>query len=108
MLADGHGQCKQMIVCPFHGWTYNLDGTLRRPYLPKSLPELDSTEFGLKPIETDLWMGFVFLRFQPGGQGSVSQILRRREAEVAGYETATMIPAEGSFWSQEIAVIYLN
>ena len=44
-----------------------LDGTLRGPASPDSLPKLDRTGYGLKPVELDLWMGFVFVRFLPGG-----------------------------------------
>ena len=29
-VVDGtQGQCRGSLVCPFHGWVYNLDGTLR-------------------------------------------------------------------------------
>ena len=29
VVADSQGNCKNALVCPFHGWVYNLDGTLR-------------------------------------------------------------------------------
>ena len=29
VVADNQGNCKNALVCPFHGWVYNLDGTLR-------------------------------------------------------------------------------
>lgn len=104
VLADKKGVCKRVMACPFHGWTYNLDGTLRRPYMPESLPELDSVEFGLKPIEMDIWMGFVFLRFLPGDQPRVSEIMARHEAEVGPFGLQDMEPSHDDFWSQDVAV----
>lgn len=104
VLPKDHGRCKNVMVCPFHGWSYNLDGTLRRPYLPESLPPLDSKAFGLKPIEMEIWMGFVFIRLQPGTQGSVSDMFIRHIPEIDGYQTENMIPTSNQFWTQEIDV----
>jgi phenylpropionate dioxygenase-like ring-hydroxylating dioxygenase large terminal subunit len=42
----GQGHCKNALVCPFHGWVYNLDGTLRGPARPKSFGELDKSSLG--------------------------------------------------------------
>ena len=47
VVASEKGTCKNALVCPFHGWVYNLDGTLRGAARPRSFPELDKTEFGL-------------------------------------------------------------
>ena len=49
-------------------------------------------------------MGFVFVRFLPGDQPSVSQVLARHDAEVAPYATDAMVPAPDEFWTQELAV----
>ena len=38
VLAAEAGTCRSAITCPFHGWTYNLDGTLRGAAQPSSLP----------------------------------------------------------------------
>ena len=93
-----------MITCPFHGWRYNLDGTLRGPAFPDSLPKLDRVEYGLKPVDMDIWMGFVFVRFLPGDQPPISRVLARHDAEVAPYGTDAMVPAAGEFWTQELGV----
>ena len=104
VVATSRGRCDRMITCPFHGWRYNLDGTLRGPAFPDSLPKLDRVEYGLKHIDLDIWMGFVFVRFLPGDQPSVSQVLARHDAEVAPYATDAMVPAPDEFWTQELAV----
>ena len=70
VVADEKGHCKNALVCPFHGWVYNLDGTLRGAAQPRSFPELDKNEFGLIPLDLEIWMGFVFVRFRHGPQPS--------------------------------------
>jgi len=104
VLAGERGECPHVITCPFHGWSYNLDGTLRSPAVPSSLPKLDPVEHGLKSIEMEIWHGFVFLRFLPGDQPSVATIFARHEEEVAQYKMATMVPAADTFWQHEMAV----
>ncbi|MBX3568610.1 MAG: aromatic ring-hydroxylating dioxygenase subunit alpha [Rhizobiaceae bacterium] len=99
VVADDKGSCRNALVCPFHGWVYNLDGTLRGAARPGSFPELDKTEFGLTPLETEIWMGFVFVRFRPGPQPSVAELMKPVEAELAHYCVADMVPAYGT-WTQ--------
>ncbi len=104
VATEPKGSCRSALVCPFHGWSYNLDGTLRGAAKPKSLPKLDPVEFGLKPVDCEVWMGFVFVRFKPGDQPSVKQILAPYEAEAALYNPTEMVPAYRSFWKAETAV----
>lgn len=95
VAAEPQGHCRNALVCPFHGWVYNLDGTLRGASCPESFPALDRHEFGLRPLELEIWMGFLFVRFRPGPQDSVASIMRPVEAEVAHYRVADMVPATG-------------
>tara|TARA_B100000700_G_scaffold321507_1_gene420901 strand:- start:646 stop:1863 length:1218 start_codon:yes stop_codon:yes gene_type:complete len=79
------GHCKKSINCPFHGWSYNLDGTLIGPANSNSFPKLDSVKWGLKPIELEVWNSFIFVRFKKGPQPSVSKLLERFDNEVEIY-----------------------
>jgi phenylpropionate dioxygenase-like ring-hydroxylating dioxygenase large terminal subunit len=103
VVADDQGHCKNALVCPFHGWVYNLDGTLRGAARPRSFPELDKTEFGLMPLELEIWMGFIFIRFRSGPQPSVAELLKPVEAEMAHYRAAEMAPSWG-IWTQTTPV----
>lgn len=97
LVADDQGKCRNALVCPFHGWVYNLDGTLRGPSRPNSFPPLDKVAFGLTPLDTEIWMGFVFIRFAPGPQPSVAEVMAPFAGELAPYQSETMIPAGGMF-----------
>ena len=99
VVADSQGNCKGALVCPFHGWVYNLDGTLRGAARPLTFPELDKVEFGLKPIDLEIWMGFVFVRFRQGPQPSVAELMRAVEQEISHYRIGEMVPSWG-IWTQ--------
>jgi phenylpropionate dioxygenase-like ring-hydroxylating dioxygenase large terminal subunit len=103
VVAEDKGTCRNALVCPFHGWVYNLDGTLRGAARPGSFPDLDKAEFGLSPLELEIWMGFIFVRFRQGPQPSVAELLSPVEAEIAPYGIAGMVPAYG-VWTQKTPV----
>lgn len=102
VVADNKGRCKSAVICPFHGWAYNLDGTLRGAAQPATLPPLDPEKFGLKPLEVDIWQGFVFIRFKPGPQKPISEILARFDDEVAQYDLAQVTPDGDGIWQTTI------
>ncbi|XDA99225.1 aromatic ring-hydroxylating dioxygenase subunit alpha [Sulfitobacter sp. LCG007] len=104
VVAKESGNCRNSIICPFHGWVYNLDGTLRGAAQPDKLPPLDPVAFGLKPIEIDIWHGFVFVRFQPGPQPSMNEILSRFDSEIAQYDLASLMPSGEGFYSETAEV----
>ncbi len=104
VVAAEQGNCRSAIICPFHGWVYNLDGTLRGAARPDSLPALDPVAFGLKPIETDIWRGFVFVRFRPGPQPPMAQVMKRFDAELAQYDLDGLMPSGDGFASETAAV----
>ena len=105
VAVGDRGSCRNALVCPFHGWVYNLDGTLRGAARPDSFPPLDKTAFGLRPVDMEIWHGLIFLRFRQGPQPSVAALLKPFDAEIAQYRASEMVPAgPGSIWTNDIAV----
>ena len=104
-VVDGaQGHCRNAIVCPFHGWVYNLDGTLRGAAVPTSFGDFDRSKFGLKPIELEIFHGFLFLRFHPGPQPAVAAMLAPYDADFAAYDLSAVVPASLPGWGTELAV----
>jgi Rieske 2Fe-2S family protein len=48
-------------VCPYHAWTYNLDGTLRAAPYVRFDAGCPKEQFSLVPVQLDTWGGFVFV-----------------------------------------------
>jgi phenylpropionate dioxygenase-like ring-hydroxylating dioxygenase large terminal subunit len=103
VVADKRGSCKSAIVCPFHGWAYNLDGTLRGVPAPKSLPKLDPEKHGLLPLENEIFHGFIFVRFKSGPQPSVAEILKLYEPLFILHRVAETVPLDKGWGAEMLA-----
>ncbi len=50
-LVEGNDvQCAKRLVCPYHAWTYNLDGQLFALPRPETFPGMDKSAYGLKEL----------------------------------------------------------
>ena len=104
-VVDGEsGTCRGSIVCPFHGWVYNLDGSLRGAARPSTFGALDRRDFGLKPIELEIFHGFLFLRLAPGPQPAVAELMAPFHDDFAAYDFAGVVPADRIGWETELPV----
>ena len=92
VVEGAAGSCKGAMVCPFHGWVYNLDGSLRGAARPETFGDMDRANFGLKPVEMDIWQGFVFLRFLPGPQPSVAECLQPYVQDFTDFRATGVLP----------------
>jgi phenylpropionate dioxygenase-like ring-hydroxylating dioxygenase large terminal subunit len=83
-LLDGTSGCARTIVCPYHAWTYNLDGSLRGIPQAETYARLDLTKIRLAAVEIELFQGFVFVRLEPGSP-SVSEMLAPWLSDIEPY-----------------------
>lgn len=67
LIVEGQG-CSQQLTCPYHGWTYDLEGNLRRAPRLGAVKEFHRQQYGLRPIALECWGPWVWLNFssQPG------------------------------------------
>lgn len=84
-LVDGSSGCAKKLVCPYHAWTYDLDGRLTGVPDSASYPTLDRGKAGLVPVDLEIWRGFVFVRLADDGGPSVAQMMQPYEAMVDPY-----------------------
>jgi choline monooxygenase len=60
VMWEPEGRAQQMR-CPYHGWTYNLEGELRGMTDWDGVSCFDKKDFGLVPVKVDTWESFVFV-----------------------------------------------
>jgi phenylpropionate dioxygenase-like ring-hydroxylating dioxygenase large terminal subunit len=60
ILATGAGK-RETLQCPYHAWTYGLDGALRAAPRADREPGFDFEELGLQEVAVDSWGPFLFV-----------------------------------------------
>ncbi len=66
-LVDGPCR-KTLITCPFHGWSYDLDGALVAVPEAEAFANLDRADHGLVPAPAAEWAGMIFILPRAGGE----------------------------------------
>jgi phenylpropionate dioxygenase-like ring-hydroxylating dioxygenase large terminal subunit len=98
-LVDGSkGHCGRRITCPYHAWSYGLDGRLLTVPQRNDFAGLEREHHGLVPLEQEIFMGFVFVRFAGATPGSEARTPSVREMaapymdELAAYRLEELVP----------------
>src|SRR3954447_15469142 len=58
-VASGCGK-RESLQCPYHAWTYGLDGALRSAPRAHEIADFPQGELGLRPVGVGAWGPFVF------------------------------------------------
>lgn len=103
VVVGARGHCERAIVCPYHGWTYHLNGRLRAVPEEQSFRNLDKSRYSLPEVELDEWMGFVFVRIDQAQGPRVSQLMSQFDEELSPYRLRELRPL-GPQWTQTLEV----
>ena len=91
-LLDGpQGHCGRRITCPYHAWSYALDGRLVGIPNREAFQGLEPARHGLAGVEHEVYMGFIFVRLA-GGLPSVAEMLAPYAHELAAYRLEELVP----------------
>lgn len=64
LLQDEGKTCVKSLVCPYHQWTYGLDGTLRNIPRQEMFTDLDNAALGLAPVATAVRGGLIWVQVE--------------------------------------------
>jgi phenylpropionate dioxygenase-like ring-hydroxylating dioxygenase large terminal subunit len=90
-LVAGEAGCAKRLTCPYHAWTYGLDGRLVGVPHKADYPGLDPAALGLLPVEMEAWNSFLFVRLEGGGP-SVAEMMAPHAEEIAPYRLDALQP----------------
>ena len=101
--ACGHAST---IQCPYHAWTYGLDGRLIGAPHMDDVPGFDKADHSLHPVNLQIWEGFIFVNLM--NSGPLTSVLspkreRRNKGEFISLED-WFAPLAGKFshWNMSI------
>ena len=64
VLLEGRGNTRS-IVCPYHAWTYNLDGSLRGAPAMAANESFCKEQIGLPQVRCEEWLGWIMVTLNP-------------------------------------------
>jgi phenylpropionate dioxygenase-like ring-hydroxylating dioxygenase large terminal subunit/AcrR family transcriptional regulator len=106
VVGEERGRCGKHLTCAYHGWTYHLDGRNRSVSASDTFPKFDRSGYGLKPIELEVYLGMVFVRFVPGGPTVAAQ-MAPHHAELSHYRMDEMVPLD-ALWERDLEIDWKN
>ncbi|MGP4017612.1 aromatic ring-hydroxylating oxygenase subunit alpha [Saccharopolyspora sp. 5N708] len=61
LCTETAGQVRRSLQCPYHAWTYGLDGKLIAAPNLTSMADVDRTEYGLNRVQLREWLGYAWV-----------------------------------------------
>ncbi|HEY2549377.1 MAG TPA: aromatic ring-hydroxylating dioxygenase subunit alpha [Streptosporangiaceae bacterium] len=92
LLACGQSAQRNSVICPYHSWTYALDGALRFAQGFKGRAGFDSSDWGLVQLPVTEWHGLIFVDGS-GQAGQLADVLPGLGELVAPYEPERLVIA---------------
>jgi len=100
-VVDGPASGRKTISCPWHMWTYDLEGRLvRTPHLGgtnvHTCAGFDRDNLGLMPVRADAWMGIVFINID-GHAPPLGEYLQPTRDRVAAFDLTLLRESDLSY-----------
>ena len=90
------------LRCPYHSWTYGLDGRLLRAPHVEEPPDPDA--FSLHRVAVDTWAGFVFVHLNPEAAGPLAEAVAGPASSLARYGLGDLVT--GAVMTYDVAANY--
>jgi len=93
LLTCGASAHRNSIICPYHAWTYALDGVVRFASGFSSRAGFDASAWGLTELPASEWHGLVFVDSSGGAAAPLPESLGELAVLVAPYEPERLVIA---------------
>jgi len=106
-LLEGQGNCRERITCPYHAWSYALDGQLIAA--PHMRENFDRRDWRLPQFAVEEWLGWVYVNLDPNATPlapRLAPLSRRLENyDVARYQTLFRVD---EVWETNWKILFQN
>jgi glycine betaine catabolism A len=102
LIENANGRCAT-IQCPYHAWTYGLDGRLIGAPHMDEVPGFDKADYSLHQVDLGLWEGFIFVNLAEGTRLRAEATARQARGDFISLER-WFAPLAGKFshWNMSI------
>ena len=96
LCTEPSGAVKRTLQCPYHAWTYGLDGKLTAAPNLTSMQDVDRTEYGLRKVHLHEWLGYAWVCLAdnpPSFEGTIQAEVAERlggHAVIGGWSVAEL------------------
>lgn len=98
-LKETHGKLARAFRCPFHGWAWNLDGSIMQIPCKWDFPSIDEKDYALPEVQLDRWGGFIFINPNDDNKQSLADYLGNLSDQF------TLLPYEKRYKSAHVAKV---
>ena len=108
VMLEGRGNTKA-IVCPYHAWTYTLDGDLRGAPMMSEQPGFCKESYKLPQVRCEVWKGWIYVSIDPNAT-PVAQRLAELDKLIAPYEMENYVETfyEEHVWNTNWKILAEN
>jgi Rieske 2Fe-2S family protein len=93
LLPCGAAANQPVIICPYHAWTFGLDGSLKAAAGFKNRPGFNAGDWGLNELPVTEWNGLIFVDGSGGQAPPLDDALATLDEIVAPYEMSRLVVA---------------
>ena len=91
-LLEGSGNCRnKRIMCPYHAWSYDIDGSLKSAPYMQDRPNFDKKDYGLATVRCEVWEGWIYVTLNHDALPVFEQLSELQKV-VADYHMANYVP----------------
>ncbi len=94
VIAEGSGNCRQ-FRCPYHHWTYALDGELVGAPAMNRAVDFNRGDHSLPQLKVETWQGFIMANFDPDA-AAFAPTMTKIDAMLDNYNLAHTTTVEGN------------
>lgn len=95
--------CAKQFRCPYHGWTYGIDGALKGMVEFEGVCNFDRARNGLVPVSVDVWEDFVFVNLD-----GRARPLRAYLAQVPELAAPLQLAQKMRFFDRRVYTLHCN
>lgn len=98
-VCEGQGNTTT-FKCPYHHWIYGLDGRLLGAPAMERTENFEKSDWGLPKMRVELWMGFIFVNFDPDAS-PLAPTLERYSKYLVNYDLENAV-CPGTFTLEDM------